>query len=257
LRGTIIVVPAQNPLALQVQHRYAVGHVMRSPLDQSPADPWVAFPGDCEGNMASQIANTLFTELMQHADYVVDMHTPTTGGRYAPFAFLPPPSIGSVAEECQAVAEAFGVDFLLKTEEGVYVQDHSPHVVMAKRGAVAFGLEMGEGGQVDPEITAAGVRGLRSMFSKLGMIDGETQDFGRKIAIGSMTNVRSHRGGLLQRFARLNDDLKRGQLVATITDLFGEVVEELRAPHDGPVVRITTFPAVSAGERILQIGVPA
>ena len=37
LRGTVIVVPAQNPQALQAQHRYAVGHLLRSPLDQNPA----------------------------------------------------------------------------------------------------------------------------------------------------------------------------------------------------------------------------
>jgi predicted deacylase len=80
LRGTIILVPAQNPLSLQVQHRYMVGHLLKSPLDQSPADPWVCFPGDPEGNMASLIAHRIHTELMRKADIMVDIHTPTTGG---------------------------------------------------------------------------------------------------------------------------------------------------------------------------------
>ena len=38
LRGTLIVVPAQNPLALQAQHRYFVGHFLKSPLDQSTVE---------------------------------------------------------------------------------------------------------------------------------------------------------------------------------------------------------------------------
>jgi hypothetical protein len=256
LIGTIIVVPAQNPLALQVQHRYFLGHFLRSPLDQSPADPWVSFPGNADGNMASLLAHTLFNELMQHADYMVDVHTPTTGGRYAPFAFLPPGSAGSVVEECEALAGAFGADFVLAADDGVYVQDHSPHVVMARRGAVALGLEVGEGGMLDPSVTERGLRGLRNMFRAIGMIEADAEDFGRRLVIGSMTVVRASRGGLLHRCVGLNDDVKRDQIVATITDLFGEVVEEIRAPHDGPVVRIATFPAVSAGERVVQLGVP-
>lgn len=255
LRGTIIVVPAQNPPALQVQHRYNLGHMIRSPLDQSPADPWVCFPGDDKGNMASMIAHTLYSELMQHADYMVDIHTPTTGGRYAPFAFLAPPSAGSSVEEAALAAKAFGADFILSTGEGVYVQDTSPHVVMSKRGSVAFGLEIGEGGQVDPAITEIGLNGLRRMLGQLGMLETEAPVAGRGLTIASMTPVRSSRGGLMHRHAQLNQDLKKGDLIATITDLFGEVVEEVRAPHDGPVVRTTTFPAVSAGERIVQLGV--
>ena len=45
LRGTLIAVPVQNPLAFQVQHRFFVGHMLKSPMDQNPADPWAAFPG--------------------------------------------------------------------------------------------------------------------------------------------------------------------------------------------------------------------
>ena len=67
LRGTLLVVPVQNPLAFQVQHRYFVGHMLRSPMDQNPADPWASFPGDPNGNLAALIAHVLFDQLMRHA----------------------------------------------------------------------------------------------------------------------------------------------------------------------------------------------
>jgi len=44
LSGTVLMVPAQNPLALQAQHRVFVGHYLKSPLDQSPNDPGSRFP---------------------------------------------------------------------------------------------------------------------------------------------------------------------------------------------------------------------
>jgi predicted deacylase len=255
LHGTVILVPAQNPAALQVRHRYPVGHLLKSPLDQSPADPWSSFPGDAEGNMASLIAHALLTGLMRHADYYIDIHTPTTGGRYAPFAFLPPPSTGAMAAEAEALAKAFGADFILATESGVYVQATNPHVVMARRGSVALGIEVGEGGQVDPAVTARALRGLRNVMRTIGMLDGEPETFGRRMVIESMTIVRAHRGGLPQRRVELNDDVRQGDVVATVMDLFGETVETIAAPHDGPIVRIATFPALSAGERVVQLGV--
>ncbi len=256
LSGTIIVVPAQNPLALQVQHRYPVGHLMKSPLDQSPADPWVCFPGEAEGNMASLIAHRIYGELMGKADIMIDIHTPTTGGCYAPFAFLPPGSAGDTVEESERMAKAFGADFVLASETGVYVQSTSPHVVMAKQGSVALGLEIGEGGRVEQAVTDRGFRGLCNMLRAAGMLASETETLGRKLVITAMTPVRAHRGGLMHRTVELNDNVKKGQVVATITNLFGELVEEIKAPHEGPIVRVATFPIVSAGERVVQLGVP-
>jgi len=256
LSGTLLVVTAQNPLALQVQHRYFIGHMLKSPLDQSPADPWAAFPGDRRGNMASLIAHTLFSRLVRHAHYLIDIHTPTTGGRYAPFAFLPPPKCGPIVGRAEELARTFGADFILAAESGVYVQDVNPHTVAAHRGTVAFGVELGEGGRIYPEETERGLRGLRNVLRAAGMLAGAVESFGRGLVIGSMTVVRAGRGGLMRRLVELNEDVREGQVVATITDLFGTLVEEITAPHGGPVVRVAIFPIVSAGERVIQLGVP-
>jgi len=255
LCGTILIVPVQNPLAFQVQHRYFIGHFLKSPLDQSPADPWISFPGDANGNMASQLSHTLFENLIKHADYLIDVHTPTTGGRYAPFAFLPPREIGIAAEEAEEVAKAFGADFILSAEQGIYVHEQSPHVVMGRRGAVAIGVEVGEGGRLEEEVTARGLRGLSNVIRKIGMLGEGASAVGQRIVISSMTIVRARRGGLLHRTVGLNDEVVEGQVVATITDVFGEIVDEIRAPHAGPIVRIATFPVVSSSERVVQIGV--
>jgi predicted deacylase len=71
-----------------------------------------------------------------------------------------------------------------------------------------------------------------------------------------MSIVRARRGGILHRAAELNEEVGQDQVVARIYNTVGELVEEVRAPHAGPVVRIATFPVVSAGERVVQLGVP-
>jgi predicted deacylase len=256
LSGTVLMVPAQNPLALQAQHRVFVGHYLKSPLDQSPNDPWISFPGDANGNMAAQLAHFLYDRLMRHADYLIDIHTPTTGGRYAPFAFLPPPGCGDAAVAAEDMAKAFGVDYILSTEQGLYVSEQSPHVVLARRGKTAMGIELGEGGRLEADITARGILGLTNVFRRIGMLPGAVEPIGRQMVISSMNVTRAKRAGLVHLKVSLNDSVAAGQVMATVTNIFGELVEEIRAPIAGPIVRIATFPIVNAGERIIQIGVP-
>jgi len=255
LAGTLLAVPVQNPLALQSQHRFPLGQVLKSPLDQMPADMWATFPGNRAGNSTEVMAAILHDEVMARADVLVDLHTPTTGGRYAPFAFLPPARCGAVARRAEELARAFGADFILDAEQGIYVDDRTPHVVAAGRGAVGFGVEIGEGGRLEAEAVERGVRGLTNLLVHLQMLPGQVEQLGRQTVLRSMTPVRCRRGGLLHLQAALGSELAAGQLVATVTNPFGDVVEEIAAPHAGPLVRITTFPTVTSGERVAQIGV--
>ena len=256
LKGTVVVLPVQNPLAVQAQHRYAVSTFLRSPLDQSPADPWAAFPGNPHGNTAARVAHVLYSQFMRHADYLIDIHTPTTGGRYAPFAFLPPPRVGPVSERCLELAKVFGADFILQTEHGVYVMEESPHVVLARMGKIAFGVEVGEGGHIHPEDTKRALQGLNNVLCAIGMMPGRVKSLGRKMVIKDQFVIRATRAGMMERFCKLNQNVKKGQLLAVVTNMFGEVVELVRSPRAGRVVRVATFPIISAGERVAQLGVP-
>lgn len=253
MKGNLICVPMQNPLALRMQHRLPLQLLNKSPMDQFPGDPWMCFPGDPAGNSAQLMAHRLF-ELMKSADAIIDIHTPTTGGRYVPFIFLPPPST-EVWKETLEMARAFSPDFILEAEEGVYVLEGTLHVTAAQHGIPAFGLELGEGGRVEADAIDRGTEGVLNVLRHLGMIEGSPATRGASRMIKSMTPLRASRGGMLHVTAELGTELTRGQEIAQITDRFGDVAETITAVHDGPFMRITTFPTVSAGERVAQIGV--
>lgn len=253
--GTLIIVPVQNPLAFQVQHRFFVGHMLKSPMDQNPADPWASFPGDPQGNLAALIAHAIYEQWMRHAHYMIDVHTPTTGGRYAPFAFLPPTRCGEAVKEAEQLARAFGADYILANDKGMYVGDKNPHTILGERGIPAFGVEIGEGGRIDEADVERGLRGVRNVLRAVGMLPGRAESFGLQRVIRTMHVLRAARGGLLHLRVGLNDDVAAGQIVATVIGLFGETVEEIRSPIAGPVVRVATMPIVSSGERVVQLGV--
>jgi len=256
LCGTLLIVPVQNPLAFQVQHRFFVGHMLKSPMDQNPADPWASFPGDPKGNLAALIAHSLYDKLMRYCHYMIDVHTPTTGGRYAPFAFLPPTRCGESVGKAEALARAFGADYILANDKGMYVGEKNPHTILGERGVPAFGVEIGEGGRVDEEDVRRGLDGVRNVLKAVGMLQGDVQKLGRQLVIRTMDVIRATRGGMLHLHVKLNDDVEPGQTVATIVNTFGETVETIKATKGGPVVRVATLPIVSSGERVVQLGVP-
>lgn len=248
--------PVQNPLAFQIQHRFFIGHMLKSPMDQNPADPWASFPGDPNGNLAALIAHGLYDRLMQYTHYMIDIHTPTTGGRYAPFAFLPPTRCGEPVKEAEKLARAFGADFILANDKGMYVGDKNPHTILAERGVPAFGIEFCEGGRNDEDDVAYAVRGVHNVLKTIGMIEGTPEIFGKQMLMRTMAVIRAKRAGILHLKVKLHDEVRLWQTVATVVNPFGEVIEEVKSPTAGPVVRVATFGVVSTGERVVQLAVP-
>jgi predicted deacylase len=129
-------------------------------------------------------------------------------------------------------------------------------VVAAWRGAAGFGVKLGEGSRVEQEFVDLGVRGLFNMLRLLGMLEGAVEPTGAQIKLRTMIPARARRGGLLRCSVELGAWVEVGQELGTITSARGEVVEEIRAPVGGLLVRTTTFPTVMTGERVAQIGVP-
>jgi hypothetical protein len=61
-------------------------------------------------------------------------------------------------------------------------------------------------------------------------------------------------GGLYCQTADLLERVAAGQVVATVSEYFGEVLEEIRAPYDGVVMSKRTFGGVEPGGWTLMVG---
>jgi predicted deacylase len=254
LAGSLLCVLVQNPLAFQAEHRIPVGLYLKSPLDQMPIDPWSCFPGDAHGNLMEQLAATLFG-LITTCDYAIDMHTPTRGGRYVPITILPHPSLGAAFHRAEAFARAFGAGYLMQTQEGFYVKDGILCVEATRAGVPAFTFEIGEGGRIDADLIAVGVRCVLNALRFLRMLPGAPESPQETIVMHRFVGLRASRGGLLETVASLGAAVRQGDVLARIYSLYGEERELIRAPLDGTFVRMTTFPTVAVGERVATLGV--
>jgi predicted deacylase len=254
LRGSIIAVPVQHPLAFHADHRIPVSQFIKSPLDQAPIDAWTCFPGDAEGNLSQQLAAKLFG-LIKMCNFAFDIHTPTRGGRYVPISILPGPALGDNSRRARWLAEQCDSGFILLGEKGMYVSRGILCVEATAAGVPSFTFEIGEGGRLEPEVIAEGVRSIRNGLIGLGMIEGARVVPKANYVMRDFLGIRAKRGGLLFTLATLGEPVVKGQLLARTVDIHGQDIEMFTAPQEGVFVRATTLSTVSTGERVATLGV--
>jgi hypothetical protein len=253
LAGSIICVPVQHPLAFYADHRIPLSQFMKSPLDQAPIDAWTCFPGDARGNLAQIVAAVLF-DLIRRCSCAIDIHTPTRGGRYVPIAILPSMSLGAPAEQAAWLAEQAATGYIMRTNTGMYVSPGILCVEATKSGVPAFTFEIGEGGQLERAMIDEGARCVRNALIGLGMISGERRLPATTHQMREFLGIRARRGGLLHTLLPLGSEVRRGDMLARIVDIFGDTVETVLAPEPGVFVRATTLSTVSTGERVATLG---
>jgi predicted deacylase len=252
LRGMIVCVPVQHPLALQADHRLPLSQFLKSPLDQVPSDAWTCFPGDPDGNVAQIVAATLW-RLISSCDAVVDIHTPTRGGRYVPIAILPGPDVAAHAAS-RALGEAMGTGWVVAGTAGMYVARGILCVEAAMAGIPALTFEIGEGGRLEESTITAGATCVLNALRHLGMIDSQPELPAQTHVIRSFLGLRARRGGLLTTVPSLGSAVRAGDVLCRITGVFGDLVETITAPQEGFLVRTTTMATVSQGERVATLG---
>jgi uncharacterized protein len=254
LAGSIVCAPVQHPLALQADHRLPLAQFLKSPLDQAPADAWTCFPGRDDGNLAEMVAAKLF-RLIRHCDCALDIHTPTRGGRYVPIAILPHHGLGAPAQAAEHMAHALGTGWIMKGERGMYVSDGILCVEATKVGVPALTFEIGEGGRLEEDSVATGARCVLNLLRSLKIIDGEIATPPTTHVMRDFLGLRATRGGLLMTEIELGRQVRPGDVLCRIVNIFGEEVERIVSPADGWFVRATTLSTVTTGDRVATLGI--
>ena len=252
LRGSIVCVPVQHPLSLLADHRLPLAQFLKSPLDQVPSDAWTCFPGDAQGNVAQILAATLF-RVITRCSAVIDVHTPTRGGRYVPIAILPGPGLLASAAS-RALGKAMGTGWVVAGTEGMYVSPGILCVEAARAGIAALTFEIGEGGRLEESCVAVGARCILNGLNYLGMIQVSPGRPAVQHMMCGFMGLRAGRGGLLTTVPVLGSAVRRGDELCRIHGVFGDLLETITAPQDGLFVRATTMATVSQGERVATLG---
>jgi len=232
--GTLILAPVVNVFGFESHERYLPD---RRDLNRS-------FPGTKKGSLASRIAYTLMTELVDKCDYGIDLHT-------AAFQRTNFPNIRADLTNAHArrLAEAFGCILIVdgKGPLGSFRREAT------KRGCPTIILEAGEPWKVEPSVLQIGTQGIRNVLSNLGMIDAVQLKPPFQAKVRKTQWVRATVGGILKFHVSPGDFVEDGQAIVTNYSIMGVEQNTLSSPTHGIILGMTTMPAVKPGEPICNI----
>ena len=240
LRGTFLAVPVVNVTAFEAAAR-------KSPIDDLDLNR--IFPGRKDGFISEKIAHFFFNEIVLKADGFLDLHAGGNAFAIAPMVIYLETGDEEFKARELAFAKAAGVGLLWKGR-GLWA---SPHVEAVKRGLPAITAELGQEGRCSEPLVMLGEQIILNLMKHLSMLEG-LPEVPEKQTIVKGTYLHSQAGGTFHPKARVREAVGRGDTVGVITDLLGEIVETVKAPYDGIICSIRTFPSIKPGEWTVFVG---
>jgi len=242
LAGTIIAVPVLNIRAYEEGTR-------GNPDERYNYDMNRLFPGNPKGSVSERFVHTYFTKIVKNANYVVSLH-----GGGALFYLLNRVMISDDPKSVE-LGKALGTDWQLLHES------HHPNTLLnscAAEGIPAVILERGGSNNRMPDELANSVntfvKTILNLMKYIKMIPG-TPELAKEWGILKGTNVRCGYGGLLilGEKCRIGQEVKSGEHLATIVDLFGNELEDIVAPQDGTILGVPASPVAYPGNNIITV----
>jgi len=237
LRGGLVAIPIVNVHGFINRSRYLPD---RRDLNRS-------FPGSQKGTLAGRIANLFIKSIASQCNYGIDLHTA------AVYRSNLPHIRANMSDEATAkLARAFGAPVIL---DGNFV-DGSLRQAMVKLNIPTLLYEAGEALRFDEMSINAGVKGILNVMHELGMFPPSTKKRKRGIVpVQANANywVRAPESGILRALVPLGGSVKENDLLAVISNPFGEQDIEVRSYCDGIVLGKTNMPLVHEGEALFHI----
>ncbi|KJZ18417.1 succinylglutamate desuccinylase/aspartoacylase family protein [Loktanella sp. S4079] len=236
LRGTLIAVPIVNTYGFINHSRYLPD---RRDLNRS-------FPGSEGGSLASRLAHLFLNEIVARSDLGIDLHSAAVHRTNLPQIRISPDN--PVTAE---LAEVFGAPVILKSP----LREGSLRGEAKELGKDVLLYEAGEGLRFDEMSARAGVAGIMRVLRHLKMVParGISKPKSSPHYCQSSKWLRAPVGGLLRTFKADGDVVKPGEVMAIVSDPFGESEMEIVSPFRGIVIGRAVMPIVNEGDAVFHL----
>ena len=236
LVGTITAVPVVNLPAYRSRTPFVV------PSDGKNLNR--CFPGNPEGSYSDVLAHHVFERFIRGADYLIDLHSGDVPEAIEPVVIYDESPVGEAARR---IAVAYGTRHVIKQPAAARVTAGTTSSAAADAGVPAIVAESGGNGILDRQAVDTHVRGLRNVVATLGMLPYEVQQTPGQLEHEHGWNwIYTPVGGWWQPLVQLGKRVEKGDVLGHVSDLFGDVIHEVKALEAGIPMIITTSPAVSA-----------
>lgn len=237
LRGTIVGVPVINMPSLHRKKRRFIdgtdlNHIM---------------PGKPNGTVSQIYAWRVVNLLIKEFDYLIDLHTASNG------------RVNSYYIRADMEDETVRKMALLQNAQIIV---HNPPSDGTLRGTAdemgikAITLEVGNPNTFQKGLIRDGLTGIYNVLGHFDMQDCEYDEPEEETIICKKSYwIYTDTGGIMTVYPKVVQLVKKGELIATMRNIFGDVVKEYFAPEDGVVIGKSVSPINQTGGRILHLGI--
>jgi predicted deacylase len=224
-RGRVIALPVANPMAYRAGTRC-------TPDDGGNLNRH--FPGTADGSLTARWADWLWNEFIRHGNRLIDLHA---GGQTWEFEAL----AGFYHPDDAPFAAAFGFPLWQVPEQrGVLSRE------FRQRIGPAIGCELGFGGGRNEQHV------VQTHSALVRLARGETGASAEKPYC--CTNIVAAQDGEWITSCTLGQTVGEGDLLGSIWDWTGHLVEELRSPCAGRVITMRKLISVQADGLLVTVG---
>ena len=237
LRGTLVGVPVLNVPGFLMNQRYF----------NDASDLNRLMPGDPEGNMSQVYGHRVIKKIIRNFEYLIDLHTASFGrvNSYYIRADMNNPVTARMAylQNAEVIVNNTGADGTLRS-------------AAAELGIHAITVEAGDPHKFQKGMIRSAITGVMNVMRELDMTGNAIiAPEEPPVVCGRSYWIYTNVGGVLEVFPKNLDRVKKGERIALVRNMFGDVIREYFAPESGIVVGRSVNPVNQTGSRILHLGI--
>jgi uncharacterized protein len=251
LSGTVVILPLVNIPSFEQK----VPHV--NPVDNKSMNRF--YPGKADGTQTERASFLITKEVVDRCDYLIDYHGGDIDESLRPYSYWAPTGKEKQDRISKEMVLAFGLDHIIIWRErptdisATRYLDNTASV----RGKPSIVVEAGYAGTVETDDVALLVNGTLSTMRALKMIPGEPHPIENPVWLEKIIDVSSDLEGIFYPLVKRGTFVQEGMKLGYVTDFFGRIIFEARAPAAGVVLHLNAVPSLKKGDNIANIGVVA
>ncbi len=238
MRGSLVLIPVLNVPAFEAAER-------GNPHDTFSYDLNRIYPGRQVGYLTERLAHTHSTWMRDVATFEISIHS---GGSHS---YLSETIFTTTQPEAIELAKAMGEDWSLILKN--IRPSGSPPAVMFEAGKYGLTVELGGRSATSPsEFHRCGrtlADGILNILRHYNIIDGEAT-MAEKHLTGFQHALLAPVSGmfLAEPTLKFQNWMTKGDAIAKIVDVYGDMLAELTAPADGMIFGLRALPNVQTGD---------
>ena len=245
LRGTVVSLPLVDVPAFLPRSPFVC------PIDGK--NPNRFFPGNPNGSFTEVMDDAVFSTVIAPAEILIDLHGGDMVEALVPFSIYSVSGSEEIDARSIALGRAFGLPYLVASKPQPGGIGGTTAHAAAAAGIPSIIAEAGSSGLLTEPETQMMVDGIENSLRSLGMIDGDVTSHD-PVEIGQFTWLRSPAEGMWYPSVAVGEQVREGQNIGRIGNLYGDTVAEISSPHDGVVLFITSAPAMPLDGLMIAVG---